>query len=325
MAEGLYRPDQLAVPFSHERVLHSLVRIRTRLYFAVTLFATEAEAVSFRTSLELPLGYQKVALAEGVILWYLVLSLADLRAIRTHPGQQLMPAFYEALQALADAPEPPAQRIVPFEGQGTGFFIAADGRILTNYHVAREEIDPAGRAEGALSYQPCRYLTCDTLIVEGERVAGYQALLEVGLLANLSADDWRAGWDAALLQAPGQHPFLTPAADLPAIGDEVWSYGFPMRSRRPETQREALGYEDADHSLRVSHGQVTGWLTDHTFVADLDGLSGSSGGPVLNQHGEVVGLVRDVYPKEEATNRPLRFRGGMVCVAVQPALARLAG
>jgi S1-C subfamily serine protease len=89
------------------------------------------------------------------------------------------------------------------------------------------------------------------------------------------------------------------------------------------TTHRASARRDADHSPRVSRGRITEWLTDHTFVADLDGLSGSSGGPVVDRNGRVVGLVQDVYPPSERERRPLHFAGGMACVAARPAFRRL--
>ncbi|MCL4544432.1 MAG: serine protease [Chloroflexi bacterium] len=324
MAEGLFVPDTLAVPFNEERVLRSLVRTRTHLYFVVTVFATEAEAAAFRGALNLPTGYQKVNLPEGVVLWYVVFDRDGLEAIQRDPAQRLRPAFYEAVQATVDVTALPMQRVVPAEGQGTAFCITPDGRLLTNYHIAREEIEPAGRTNGAYHPQRCRYLSCDTLEVDGGRVAGYLPLPDVDLLANLAADDWKAGWDAVLLQAATPLPsHLEPASEPPRVGDPVWAYGFPMRSQRPPERLAGLRYRDANHTLRVTHGCITVWLDDHRFVADLDGLAGSSGGPVVDRRGHVVGLVQDIFPPTEVHRRLCHFDGGMVCVAVQPVLERL--
>ncbi len=275
MPEGLFYPTEITVPFPQEAVLRSLIRTRTHIYFAVTLLASAEEAAAFRAAL----GTAKVYLQEGAILWHLVLSVAELEEIQRDPGQRLRPGLHEAVRALAAVPTPPAQRIVPMEGQGTAFFISPGGDILTNYHIAREEIEPAGRTRGTRTRHPFKYLSFQTLEVTGSAPIGYRPLPDVFLLSNPSAADWQAGWDAALLQTSGSPPaYLALAPDLPRVGDEVWTYGFPMRSQRPPEQLRALGYRDADHSLRVSQGCITEWATDHTFVADLDGLAGNSGG-----------------------------------------------
>ncbi len=321
MPEGLFSPTDIETPFPHERVLSSLVRTRTHIYWAVTLLGSEDEAEAFRASLP----SRKAYLREGALLWHVVLSAADLDEIRSHPGQRLRPGLYEITRAL-DGVSPPAHRVVPTEGQAAAFFVSIEGHMLTNYHVAREEIEPAGRTGGACGFHPFRYLSFDVPELAGARVTGYRLLPRVELLANLSEADWKAGWDVALLRsptAPVTHLDIAPKS--PAIGDEVWAYGFPMRTSRPPERLAGLGYRDADHSLRVSHGHITEWSTDHNFVADMDGLAGNSGGPVLSHEGRVVGIFWNVYPHEGADQRPERFEGGVICVAARPAVERLRG
>ena len=60
-------------------------------------------------------------------------------------------------------------------------------------------------------------------------------------------------------------------------------------ARAAALRGEALGYADADGSLRVTHGTVTGG--DERFLeADLDGAMGNSGSPIFDATGEVVGM-----------------------------------
>ncbi|MFO8060691.1 MAG: S46 family peptidase, partial [Bacillota bacterium] len=92
--------------------------------------------------------------------------------------------------------------------------------------------------------------------------------------------------------------------------------------RNPERMRN-LGYDDADTTLRIARGRVIERPNDYNFVVDADGLSGNSGGPVVNERGELVGIVHDVYPREEGRRRPCQFGGGLICVSAHSALAWL--
>jgi S1-C subfamily serine protease len=65
--------------------------------------------------------------------------------------------------------------------------------------------------------------------------------------------------------------------------------GFPLRSARSSASRKALGYTDADGSLRITHGHVIGG-DERYFEADLDGAMGNSGSPIFAAAGQVVGM-----------------------------------
>jgi S1-C subfamily serine protease len=64
-----------------------------------------------------------------------------------------------------------------------------------------------------------------------------------------------------------------------------------VRTQRSAERLQAVGYADADGSLRVSYGRVMELPSDHTFVSDSDGFSGNSGSPTLNREGEVLGYM----------------------------------
>ena len=66
--------------------------------------------------------------------------------------------------------------------------------------------------------------------------------------------------------------------------------GFPLRSARGRASLERIGYTDADGGLRVGAGQVLAVDPQGYFVSDIDGSMGSSGSPVFDAAGDVVGM-----------------------------------
>ena len=316
--EGLFTLEQIELPFDRERVLKSLVRIRPHIYFVATVFERKEEAEIFRPA------QAKSFVAEGATLWHVVLTTAELEMIRSNLGVRLKPGLFEIAHAFEGVTIFPAQRIVRLEGAAVGFFISADGLFLTNYHVMREEIEAAGRTAGSRESLPCRYTSFEVPIVKKGKIQGWRSLRRVELVGNLSERDWQEGYDAALLRAPIKPAAYLPLAQgSPVLGEEVWSFGFPVRTRRSPERLQAVGYADADGSLRVSHGRITKLPSDHTFVSDSDGFSGNSGSPTLNRAGEVLGYMWNVYPEAEENQRAVIFHGGTIHVQIGPVLERL--
>ncbi len=311
-------PEQIELPFDRERVLKSLVRIRPHIYFVATVFERKEDAEIFRPA------QAKSFVAEGATLWHVVLTTAELDMIRSNLGVRLKPGLFEIAHAFEGVTAFPTQRIVRLQGAAVGFFISADGLFLTNYHVMREEIEAAGRTAGSRESLLCRYTSFEVPIVKRGKIQGWKPLTRVELVSNLSERDWQEGYDAALLRAPLKPSGYLPIAQRsPVLGEEVWSFGFPVRTRRSPERLQAVGYSDADGSLRVSYGTVTELPSDHTFVSDSDGFSGNSGSPTLNQAGEVLGYMWNVYPEGEENQRAVIFHGGTIHVQIGPVLERL--
>lgn len=316
--EGLFLPEQVTVPFDKERILKSLVRIKSHVYFAITVYNAPREAEAAR------LAAQKVFLPEGITIWPIVLDKFFLDRLRTDPGLRLLPVYYEIARAFENVDSFPSQRFVPLEGAATGFFISPDGYFLTSYHVVREEIEAAGRTDGG--YQPlaCRYVSFEMPIIEGGRVVSYQPLRNVQLIRHVSAEESKLGLDAALLKAEMESPAYLELdlngiiADMP-----VWVFGFPIRTQRDAQQRTSLGYADADGGLRISQGKIQQLVNEYNFTSTADGLSGSSGAPTINQQGRVVGLVQNVSPEKEASRRAVVFAGGLIHVDIRAIVKRL--
>jgi len=316
--EGLFNPEQIVVPFDKERVLKSLVRIRPHIYFAATVFERKEDAETFRPTKE------KTFLPEGVVLWHLVLTKADLHQIHTNMGLRLRPALFEVARAFEGVSTFPSQKIVPLEGAAVGFFISPKGLFLTNYHVMREEIEAANRTGGSSEEMLCRSTAFEVPIVKKDQIVGWRPLEGVKLIRNLSAQEWKKGYDAALLKVDIRPPAYLPLAHRqPRLGEEVWMFGFPVRTQRSPERLKAVGYEDADGSLRVSHGKVTKIPTDHNFISNADSFSGNSGSPTLARDGEVLGYAWDSHPEEEENRRAVIFQGGTIHVTIQSVAKKL--
>ena len=145
---------------------------------------------------------------------------------------------------------------------GSGFFISPDGAVLTAYHVVRRQALPAGMR--------CRlhYVAVDS--------SGHEYRLEL--------TGFDAFLDLAAMQASVSEPvpYLELATELPSIGAEVLAIG--------NSRGEFL----ADRSGTVTRLGVSADRAD--FAPDTIELTaalapGDSGGPVISQNGEVLGVV----------------------------------
>lgn len=145
---------------------------------------------------------------------------------------------------------------------------------------------------------------------QGEIVRGALPGLRVIALDQRLEDG--SGEDVSIFSADGialtGMPFLATQAVLPT--DDVYAVGFPSAT----TTRAALGKQDASRdTLAWTQGKFTGasallhtelenamygydtndLLRNPFFVSNNDGEGGMSGGPVLNQSGNVIGLVTE--------------------------------
>ncbi|MCS6804446.1 MAG: serine protease [Acidobacteriota bacterium] len=317
--EGLFRPEQISVPFDKEHALRCLVRIRARTYFVITVYNTAQDVAAAR------LSAQKVYLAEpGITLWPIALDRTFLDRLQADVGLRLLPAYYEIARAFENVTKFPSQRIVPLEGAASGFFISPDGHFLTSYHVMREEIEAAGQREGGAQPLACRYTSFEIPVVENGRIVGYRPLENVQLVRHTLAEELKSGLDAVLLKADIQSPAYFDI-DLNGVLPDmpVWTLGFPIRTRRDPQRLRVMNYADADGSVRIAYGRIQQLIGEVNFSSNVDGFSGSSGGPTLNQHGRVVGLVRGVYPEREESRRGVVFMGGQLHVDIRAVVKRL--
>lgn len=134
---------------------------------------------------------------------------------------------------------------------GTGFVVDANGYLLTCEHVVRDAV----KVEVAI----------------GEKT--YEA-------AVLTTDEKR---DMALLEIKAKGLPILPVgnSNKVEVGEEVRAFGFPLAS--------VLGT-----SVKVTKGSISGIETmeaQKVFQIDASVNPGNSGGPLVNERGEVVGVV----------------------------------
>jgi len=155
-------------------------------------------------------------------------------------------------QVARPSDTPPAQPREKRASTGTGFFVTAQGHILTNHHVVENCTAFSVSHEGTLS-QSARVVSTDS--------------------KN----------DLALLRTTGLTPGAVPNLRLGVrLGENIFVYGFPL-----------AGMLASSGNFTVGSVTAVAGLGDDTTMIQLSApvQPGNSGGPVLDQHGNVVAVV----------------------------------
>ena len=188
-----------------------------------------------------------------------------------------------------------AQRDVQI-ATGTGFLVSPEGYVLTNRHVVaggeittarqRQEQEPRARSE---------VKRIEIVLPAGDG-AGERAFA-----ASVIADDPRL--DLALLSVPGLDLPWLPLGDSDALnlGESVTAWGFPLGQAvevgRTEEEVGRPEQEDVAPEVAASPGSVAALRLDGEGEAryiqtDATLNPGNSGGPLVDEDGYVVGIVR---------------------------------
>lgn len=149
--------------------------------------------------------------------------------------------------------------VVPQEGQGSGFILDKAGHILTNYHVIE------GGNHGVAN-------------------RGIQVALSNKKTYTAKVVGFDKEHDVALLQisAPDLQPVtLANSTDL-AVGQEVLAIGNPFGLNGTMTR----GIISSIRSIKTGDGAPI----EDAIQTDAAINPGNSGGPLLNSHGEVIGI-----------------------------------
>lgn len=157
---------------------------------------------------------------------------------------------------------------------GSGFFIDEDGTIVTAFHV----IDNA--------------FTSVNGIYPGIHVKFEGATYEV---ANILKFDYNRDVAVLKIDLPNKKvPYLNIATDLPKVNDIIYVCGFKSGAS------EAKVDEGDITSLKQTWGIASAY--EHNALAE----GGDSGGPIVNQRGEVIAIHVGSYTG--ATNRKLAVK-----------------
>jgi S1-C subfamily serine protease len=143
---------------------------------------------------------------------------------------------------------------VPQQGQGSGFILDKAGHVLTNYHV----VEGANRGIEVQLSNKHRY---------SARVVGTDKTHDLALLQ---------------IDAPNLQPVtLADSTDL-AVGQKVYAIGNPFGLAGTMTR----GIISSIRSIRGAEGAPI----EDAIQTDAAINPGNSGGPLLNSHGEVIGI-----------------------------------
>ncbi len=191
---------------------------------------------------------------------------------RTNPRSWLQQAITQSQQRPVATQQPSSlpvntppsilnanQSVVMLSGAqsiGSGVIITSNGLVLTNSHVIRN-----GGSNWTVRLANKQELPAQVVAV-GNREAGIF-------------------YDLALVQIQGVSnlPVAQFGDSRPQAGEAVWAIGAP--------------YGKADV---ITQGQVRQITDDGILLSNTEVHPGNSGGPLLNQNGEVVGINTEINP-----------------------------
>jgi|GEM_PF-2698784 len=144
---------------------------------------------------------------------------------------------------------------------GTGFFIEQSGIVVTNNHVVKER--------GSDDLVDFFVQTIDGKIYERDSIIGYNAVADVFVFSIKNLENV-------------SFPFLSVIYENSSKGEDIFLIGHP-----------------ADFNWLYSPGFITGYYNDkdslNDYVFDAEIMPGSSGSPVFNSKGDVIGITKATY------------------------------
>jgi len=176
---------------------------------------------------------------------------------RTGPALSGREVYQEALSSLVCVE---AAHTSPFDGlsTGTGIVVAGSGYVVTNYHIIE-----------------------DALSIQVQLLAGPSRYFDASVIG------FDEGFDLAVLKFDPDGVALSPArlgdSDELAVGDRVYALGNPMGYLRGSMSTGVVSALDRDDD---ASGSPLGLIQTDAALNP-----GSSGGALLNESGQVVGIT----------------------------------
>ena len=157
------------------------------------------------------------------------------------------------------------------EGQGTGFLVHSDGYIVTNYHVVQDA-----------SEIKIRGIQNDYNSIFEASVVQVDAYLDLALLKINSS-----------LINFGEPPFKYRASAEVNQTEAVYALGYPIQSIMGDELKVTDG-------IISSKSGIKGSISNYQFSASVQG--GNSGGPLIDQEGNLLGVISSGIRKDLADN-----------------------
>ena len=148
------------------------------------------------------------------------------------------------------------QRSQPMMGEGSGFFVSADGYIVTNNHVVQNAKTVTVTMDNGKSLDA--------------KVVGTDPKTDVAVIK---------------VNEPGDYPFVSFAKETPRIGDWVVAIGNPY----------GLGGTVTAGIVSAEGRDIGDGPYDRFLQIDAPINRGNSGGPTFNMQGQVVGMNTAIY------------------------------
>ena len=165
---------------------------------------------------------------------------------------------------------------------GTGFIVSADGKLITNRHVANAGPQVVARAPGGRQYR---------------------------VLGALAED---SDQDLVILQIEDNHlpPVTLGASENLSVGTPVLMIGNPLAMESTVQEGTVSGFRkffDTRRWIEISAAVARGRQDINSHIIHGQGLQvttavapGSSGSPVFNASGEVIGVVTAIERAEQS-------------------------
>jgi len=250
--------------------------------------------------------------------------------LRASPGVALVVAEAQAEVTLNCGSGPTTVTPPPFRETGTGWFLASDGWLITNGHVVQPAHDPPPwlvnqQAQRAVT-SACLPAALERAgLTPGERPDREEAIkrrlldsvlptakvklvrkvtvkISSGIALQAQVKKYTppvsnqpgamSGRDLALIKVEGDNYPVLPLAEARSarVGDPIHILGFPGVVLSHELLNQAVAREAS-----VTQGAISGFQEDvakqPVIQTDAPAAWGNSGGPAVNDHGEVVGVL----------------------------------